>query len=110
MRKHIGYVGVDSGQIMVGDPCYTLPYNRFGDVTPAERGITYDGVLHAWDGVNHKGDFIEPFDGNNTAIVVSGFGGDGVYPVFLEYETNALGTQVARIVVDFTGDYLTGEE
>src|SRR5688500_13918753 len=79
----IGFVGVDSGQIMIGDPCYTLPYKQFSE-DPSVKGRTYDTLLNAYDedGSNRQL-HLEPFGDGIVQVVSSGYG-DGYYPVYAE--------------------------
>jgi len=82
----IGYTPVDSGQIMLVDPCYALgspkeeikSYEEFVEDNEA-KGF-YDKYKNGFDvdlgiGIKHK-----------YGVVVTGFGyiGDGIYPVTVE--------------------------
>ena len=81
----IGLTPVDSGQIMLVDPCYALEspeekiksYKEFVDDNEA-KGL-YD---------KHKNGFGVDLEKGRPAfdhgVVVTGFGGDGVYPVTAE--------------------------
>ena len=81
----IGLTPVDSGQIMLVDPCYALEspeekiksYKEFVDDNEA-KGL-YDNNKNGFAVDLEKGrpDF-------DHGVVVTGFGGDGVYPVFAE--------------------------
>ena len=84
IRKKIGYAPVDSGQVMLVDPSYVLEkrqeeiksYKEFLEDTEA-KGI-YD---------NHKngvGVSLEKGNDFEHGVVVTGFGGDGIYPVTVE--------------------------
>jgi len=81
----IGLIPVDSGQIMLVDPCYALEspeekiksYKEFVDDNEA-KGL-YD---------NNKNGFVVDLEKGrrffDDGVVVTGFGGDGVYPVTVE--------------------------
>ena len=81
----IGLTPVDSGQIMLVDPCYALEspeekiksYKEFVDDNEA-KGL-YDKHKNGFGVDLEKGrpDF-------DHGVVVTGFGGDGVYPVTAE--------------------------
>ena len=81
----IGLTPVDSGQIMLVDPCYALEspeekiksYKEFVDDNEA-KGL-YDNNKNGFGVDLEKGrpDF-------EHGVVVTGFGGDGVYPVTAE--------------------------
>jgi len=81
----IGYTPVDSGQIMLVDPSYALEspeeeiksYKEF--VEDNEANGFYDNYKHGFGVDLEKGrpDF-------EHGVVVTGFGGDGIYPVTVE--------------------------
>ena len=81
----IGLTPVDSGQIMLVDPCYALgspeekikSYKEFVDDNEA-KGL-YDKHKNGFGVDLEKGrpDF-------DHGVVVTGFGGDGIYPVTVE--------------------------
>ena len=75
-RERIGSVGVDSGTMMLGDPCY----------------ISDDKRLHSNKGWSKFCEeiFTKQFDsmgytqiGRGTAVVTETGGGDGEYPVYI---------------------------
>ena len=80
-RKLIGWVSVDSGTVIVTDPCYV------------DEGFSYDEMHEKW------GDF------NNThisgprdlGVVVQTAWGDGSYPVYAEIQQG----RVMRVTVEF---------
>lgn len=80
MRKLLGRCGVDSGQIMLIDPCYA--YDRGDDRTEyfeicGAHDVDCDCSSHrpdAWhDGIGGE---------IKGGVVVGRFGGDGCYPVY----------------------------
>ena len=102
----IGTVFVDSGQIMVGDPCYVLP-REDGDT--AIEGRTYDALLAAY-GEDWDRRYLIPFEHGIAAVVSSGYG-DGQYTVYVRYENGGeWGKRVAQVMIDFVGDMEPQEE
>jgi hypothetical protein len=88
-RDLIGRVGVDSGLMYIGDPCYVIdkPLGQmdWGEFLNMMYGGRDPDVGLTW--------IIE----NGTAIVSSTGYGDGEYPVYAEYKDG----RVARIIIDF---------
>ena len=80
--KKIGYTPVDSGQIMLVDPCYAL-----GSVTKVKD---YTELMNEYRGLyiqpDTNGFGVELEKGNDFehGVIVTGFGGDGTYPVTAE--------------------------
>lgn len=97
----IGQFAVDSGQAMVGDPCYLdnwEPWNsdsqKFEDYEKSKGQYSYLGACEATltKGYGELG---------NQAVVFSTGYGDGVYPVYAQFNEDG---RVAKIVIDFIGD------
>jgi hypothetical protein len=99
-KKPLGYISVDAGIVLVGDPCYWL-----GDEE-------YDELLERYFAAGEKLPRALPvppmafFDHHEKredkaklrgAIIKSGHG-DGVYPVFVEFAEDGV---PARLVVEF---------
>jgi hypothetical protein len=75
MRTELaGYCGVDSGQIMVIDPCYAF-----------QGGINYDAISKV-SLADTYGEFPLPANGyyRDIGVVTSSGYGDGNYPVFVD--------------------------
>ncbi len=94
----IGECGVDSGQIILVDPCYVLPQEGEAE------GYNYSKLTKRWE----KGDwkehcFEEVFSGvAGTGVVVSSGIGDGCYPVYVKMvEDEVMGKRVAEVKVVF---------
>ena len=83
--RYLGQVEVDSGTLVIGDPCYLL--RRAAEGRP---GVDYEAVLQTDDPVT------SPLDGQ-PVVLLRQFGGDGSFPVFGEYEDGEL----IRAIVDF---------
>jgi hypothetical protein len=83
MRKLIGYCGVDSGMLMIIDPCYVVgkdsTMNEYCDSwkKACEEIFCVEG---------HKKD--DPYDVYKLGIAVDTTYGDGTYPVYLETTKN----------------------
>jgi hypothetical protein len=99
---YIGSFGVDSGQAMVGDPCYLNEWEPWNN-----EGEAFDNYP------KHKGKY--SYLGSCEATLTKGYGelgigsavafstgyGDGVYPVYAEINEDG---RVAKIVIDFVGE------
>jgi len=97
----IGHVPVDSGQIMIVDPCYVLN----GDVRFDKDNKTvitnnpYSRACAASMSDDQAGPFSTDGVGHMTDAVCSSTGwGDGMYPVYVEYEDG----RVKTVTIDFS--------
>lgn len=87
--KRVGTIGVDSGQMMLVDPCYAL-----------NVGVDYKDLLDAY-GDDFNVDTIEFCNG----IVSSTGFGDGSYDVFIKtVEEPVWGHRVAEMKIVFIED------
>ncbi len=97
-RKKIGSIGVDSGGVIVGDPCYLRDWkaNEFdvvdGDEYCGPYTYDYDGSCRARLSEDAAGEL-----GSQLAVAVTSGYGDGQYDVFVEYEDG----RPARLIVEF---------
>jgi hypothetical protein len=95
----VGSFGVDSGQAMVGDPCYLDQWKtNEGEEWNLEGKVgeySYQGAS-ATTIANDVGVL-----GHGTAVVFNTGYGDGVYPVYAQFDEDG---RVAKIVIDFIGD------
>lgn len=81
--KTIGYVGVDSGTVMIGDPCYVVPDEDWSDFCSE-----YDG----------KGGFDKRFaEMDDGYIAVTTAHGDGEYAVEARYD----GPRIVELRIKF---------
>lgn len=115
MRKLVGRVGVDSGQIMIVDPCYAV--HEEGDTretTLEQHGFGYKAICHATTDMSKVWPELGPFKGDDSgvaelgrslAVVTGNFGGDGVFPVYAEFGDNGM---VRSLTVEF--DYEEDED
>ncbi len=98
--KQIGEIGVDAGLCWIGDPCYIL--NREGkDKEDLEKVIgktwsEFCDKLHS----NPTAQFNYPMGHAGLGVCFGGFGGDGTYPVYAEYEDGL----IKRVYINFNVD------
>ena len=96
---YIGTFSVDSGQAMVGDPCYldtwVAEYDDFNDYPKHAGQYGYLGACEATL-TNNYGTL-----GMGNAVVFTTGYGDGAYPVYAEFNDDG---RIAKIVIDFVGD------
>lgn len=97
---YAGSFAVDSGQAMVGDPCYLDQWKNWEDGTP-------------FDHEQHKGEYgylgacgVTLADnygqlGTADAVVFSTGYGDGLYPVYVKLNDDG---RVGMVVIDFDGE------
>jgi len=93
-RRKVGYVGVDSGQVIITDPCYLTEFvsNDFDGFKKSSTGrsqkskefeYSYSGCCEATStGAGQLTD--------RRGVAVSTGMGDGVYPVYVEYENGMI--------------------
>jgi hypothetical protein len=99
-----GSIAIDSGQAMVGDPCYLDDWDtNKGDEWNLEGKIgqySYQGAS-ATTLANSYGQL-----GFATAVVFNTGYGDGLYPVYVQFNDDG---RVSKVVIDFEGD-IEGED
>ena len=99
---YIGSFAVDSGQAMVGDPCYLDEWKPWdSNVDKFEEHKTQKGQYSYLGACGLTLDKGYGVVGGNSGVVFSTGYGDGVYPVYAEINEDG---RVARIVIDFVGD------
>lgn len=129
-KEIIGYVSVDSGTVMIIDPCYVLPDKRTGwedgrygadsepsawsDLPKSEETSVYLNATNIHTKENHYGELTEdgrslwiPHQEWGGGVVVSTLYGDGGYPVIAE--KNGQG-RVVRLIVEFGDSELDEKE
>jgi hypothetical protein len=91
-RKETYRLGVDSGRMILGDPCY---FARSPDFTDFDR-------YHELCSQNDWGVFSHTFCGlsGDALSFPTGFG-DGVYEVTVEYGTGSEASRVRRVSIEF---------
>ena len=90
--EKVGYIGVDSGQVMLIDPCYIGKdfANEYGD----KAGLNYSGACEASLSKTCCGNF----GGRDMAFCTGTTHGDGVYPVYVKRNRNG---RVTAMMIDF---------
>jgi hypothetical protein len=96
---HAGSFAVDSGQAMVGDPCYLDQWKTDEGVEwnleGKEGQYTYQGA----SATTISNDFGEL--GLGSAVVFNTGYGDGYYPVYVQMNDDG---RVSKVVIDFEGN------
>ena len=90
MKKLIGYVPVDAGTICIVDPCYLI--SDSDGHHPLTREEWRKMIPDLCKG-EHKHEFTFAHKAG-TGLLISGFGGDGVYPVYEEVNERGLRTSI----------------
>ena len=96
--KRIGFVGVDSGTLMISDPCYTI-----GTKTPEWNDFCKNHLLK--DGADFGSEW-----NNGTGVTAATRWGDGSYPVYALFDNKSKRpTPLAMMVVteDMDGIHIT---
>jgi len=100
----VGHCGVDSGQIMLTDPCYVKDFKdemneggKFVGDLPEPYPYTYNGASSA----TLQGDIGGGQLANSMGVCVSSGYGDGVYPVYVTHNSDG---RVATATIVFIGD------
>jgi hypothetical protein len=83
----LGYVEIDSGTLLVGDPGYVLPRAADG-----RTGVDYQAVIDA------RSVPAQALAGQ-PVLLLSNFGGDGTFPVYGEFDEGEL----VRVTIEFEG-------
>ncbi len=103
----IGEVGVDSGQVMITDPCYVKdfkndePFLQENELSNGDNfAYSYSGCCDATCNAPHHGQLDYALGHPGAGVVSTTAYGDGVYPVYAEIEDN--GT-IAALIVEFIG-------
>lgn len=98
--KYAGRCGVDSGQIMVIDPCYVFQ-DDFKHSSSPPTGGNYDAICRV-SLADLFGEFPLPANGytGNMGVVTSSGYGDGNYPVFVDVNEDG---RVVELRIAFDG-------
>jgi len=99
----VGHCGVDSGQIMLTDPCYVKDFKdemneggTFKADLPKPYPYTYNGASSATCSDDMVGQL-----GHSMGVCVSSGYGDGVYPVYVTYNSDG---RVATATIVFIAE------
>ena len=101
--EYIGSIGVDSGQMMLSDPCYVKDFEDSDDVVGLKDAIkngsddsySYTGACSQSNTSQHAGVLVNDIGAELGVVCSSGFG-DGVYPVYVK--RHAFGNNDTRVV------------
>jgi len=96
---YAGSFSVDSGQAMVGDPCYLDDYNTNANETFTIEGKLGEYSYHGASATTIAGNYGEL--GTSQAVVFSTGYGDGIYPVYVKLNED---NRVSMVVIDFEGE------
>lgn len=103
MKRLIGHCGVDSGQIMIADPCYVVG----DDFTDAD----YEKVCELTLSDDQAGALPYEMGHEGKAVATSTGIGDGKYPVYATYEDiDGWGTRITKVEIDFSDHVLLAED
>ena len=94
MKKLIGNITVDSGQIIVVDPCYLKDYKANDYVKKENTDFSYNNICHLTMQNKHQ---LKQGDWDFAIASNTGYG-DGSYPVYAVKDKE--GT-VKKIIIEF---------
>lgn len=95
---YAGSFAVDSGQAMVGDPCYLDGWDTNKNEEWNIEGKVGEYSYHGASATTIAKNFGEL--GNNAVVFSTGYG-DGYYPVYVQMNEDG---RVSKVVIDFEGD------
>ena len=101
--EYIGSIGVDSGQMILSDPCYVKDFEDSDDVVGLMAAIkngsddsySYTGACSQSNTSQQAGVLVNDIGAELGVVCSSGFG-DGVYPVYVK--RHAFGNNDTRVV------------
>ena len=101
--EYIGSIGVDSGQMMLSDPCYVKDFEDSDDVVGlmdaikngSDDSYSYTGACSQSNTSQQAGVLVNDI-GAELGVVCSSVFGDGVYPVYVK--RHAFGNNDTRVV------------
>jgi len=95
----VGSIAVDSGQAMVGDPCYLDGWKTNEGEEWNLEGKVGEYSYHGASATTLAGNAGEL--GIGSAVVFNTGYGDGYYPVYIQLNNDG---RVSKVVIDFEGD------
>ena len=101
--EYIGSIGVDSGQMMLSDPCYVKDFEDSDDVVGlmdaikngSDDSYSYTGACSQSNTSQQAGVLVNDIGAELGVVCSSGFG-DCVYPVYVK--RHAFGNNDTRVV------------
>lgn len=97
--EYVGSFNVDSGQAMVGDPCYLRDWDTNDNDEWSLEGKAGEYSYHGASATTIEAKAGELGFGSAVAFA-TGYG-DGRYPVYVKYNSDG---RVAMVVIDFDGE------
>jgi hypothetical protein len=94
-----GWFSVDSGQAMVGDPCYLDGWKTNEDEEWNLAGKVGDYSYQGASATTIENSYGEL--GIGTAVVFNTGYGDGYYPVYVQMDEDG---RITKVVIDFEGN------
>lgn len=95
---YAGSFGVDSGQAMVGDPCYLDEWDTNKNEEWNIEGKVGEYSYHGASATTIEGGYGE-LDFAKAVVFNTGYG-DGVYPVYVQLNDD---NRVSMVIIDFEG-------
>ena len=95
----VGSFAVDSGQAMVGDPCYLDGWQTNKDEEWNLEGKAGDYSYHGASAMTLAAN--AGVLGDGSAVVFNTGYGDGYYPVYVQYNEDG---RIVKVVIDFADD------
>lgn len=116
--EYIGSIGVDSGQMMLSDPCYVKDFEDSDDVVGlmdaikngSDDSYSYTGACSQSNTSQQAGVLVNDIGAELGVVCSSGFG-DGVYPVYVK--RHAFGNNDTRVVemkIEFVNEEQESED
>jgi hypothetical protein len=110
-RKLLGYCAVDSGQILLTDPCYVHDFIDGEEYNPTPEGedypYSYNGACGATLHKGQGGQLHFKLGHAGAGVCVASGWGDGMYPVVAEYNSEG---RVQSVTITFITDEGEAEE
>jgi hypothetical protein len=110
--EYIGSIGVDSGQMMLSDPCYVKDFADSDDVLELMNAIkdgsddsySYTGACSQSNTPQQAGVLVNDIGAELGVVCSSGFG-DGVYPVYVKrHDFGGDGKRVVEMKIEFVNE------
>jgi len=98
----LGQVGVDSGQIVISDPCYIdSEWKKDVEYDQGKKGeYSYGGACKTCDSKNLGGQLNYKRGHAGAGVALRTGYGDGMYPVYGVYNDEG---RITKVLVDFEG-------
>lgn len=105
--RQIGFVAVDSGQLLITDPGYVNGWGEEGFGEAPAGHYSYGGACETTLSADSAGQLNFPAGHGGMGVVSSTGFGDGLYPVYATYvddEDGSWGRRIARLEIVFIDD------